>query len=165
MTRTPSVCHPEKRAYAADGRCRACAQKPDSAFAVIPHPTTAVQKRNAELQALYQATEQVEEYARLAKRIVHQHLPEYAFMHLQGAQIAAAKGDTRPAEWALSQVKAGKEGPVAEPPAKTAPETGVRVMIGIGLGNLPQGAVSAQIIDVPVGPNGASEASNGGEQH
>lgn len=105
--------------------------------------------RAAEIQVMAEAVQDIEELGRKARTILQTHLPQYALLHYQGAQIAASKGDTRPAEWALQAVKTPKGGAPVEPPAKTAPETGIKVFIGVGLGNMPAQAITAQVVELP----------------
>ena len=50
----------------------------------------------------------------------------YARLHYKGAKIAAAKGDTRPAEWALIHSRA------VQPVEKTVSSTNVGVQVYVG---------------------------------
>lgn len=69
-----------------------------------------------------------------ARDILHGNLDRYAELHQQGAAIAAAKGDTRPAEWALERTK------VVEKDTQSAVPTGFTVKIGVVLPGLGEGA-------------------------
>jgi hypothetical protein len=72
-----------------------------------------------------------------ARDIVHGNIEEYARLHLAGAKVAAEKGDTRPAEWAMERTK------VVEPKAQAAESKGLTVQIGVLLPNLGQSAMLA----------------------
>jgi hypothetical protein len=124
--RGKAVCHPTRSNFK-DGLCESCVNRE-----LIDKAVTAQQKKHFdnEIEALHHTVEFLEEITQKARRILQENLPGYAAMHFAGATIAAAQGDTRPAEWALTQVKAGKETPV-QPPAKTAPESGLKIFIGV----------------------------------
>jgi len=113
-----------------------------------------------EIEAAHLTVAQLEHTRDTARKFLASKQLEYAQMHLEGARTAASKGDTRPAEWALTHVKT--EGKTAvDPPAKDAAAgSGVRVFLGINIGGLPQEAVTAEIIPMEP-PLLNAEASNG----
>lgn len=138
----PAGCHPERETYAND-LCGVCY------FDATRVPVDP--KKKEERQALVAMHQQVTHLKNLyleAKAILRENLPRYAELHLTAAEIAAADGDARPAEWALQSIPGGKdEGPVATPPAKAGSvgEGGVKVFIGVKIGGLPeqQAAITA----------------------
>lgn len=152
--RKKALCH-TNRANFRDGQCKQCWNTANITAAVerIMPDATAVEKRNYghELEEAHRTVEYIENLGRQARRILEDNLPGYATMHFEGAKIAAADGDTRPAEWALSQVKAGKETPV-QPPAKTAAESGIRIFIGVQTNGEGQTKVEGKVIDVEATP-------------
>ena len=160
LARTSKVratCHPGR--YAADeaGNCRWCAQEKRT-HAVVEADAKSLTKaaraaRHQELLELHKQVEYVEGLGKTARAILQANLPEYAELHLQAAQEAAIKGDARPAEWALSQVKAGKEGQTVEPAAKTPSDSGVKVYVGINMGGIAAQSVPAiEVRGTPDGP-------------
>jgi hypothetical protein len=83
-----------------------------------------------------------------ARDIVHGNIEEYARIHLAGAKVAAEKGDTRPAEWAMERTK------VVDPKVQATESKGLTVQIGVLLPNLGTAATlssvagdTAQVID------------------
>jgi DNA-binding CsgD family transcriptional regulator len=100
-------------------------------------------------RALNRTAQTIRAYlAESARDIVHSNLEEYARLHLTAAGIAAAKGDSRPAEWAMERTK------VVEPKAQATENKGLTVQIGVLLPNLGTSASlslpagdSAQVID------------------
>ena len=89
-----------------------------------------------------------------ARDIINENLSEYARMHRAGAEIAAAKGDTRPAEWALERTK------VVEKDTQSAVPTGFAVKIGVVLPGLGEGArlgIQAGVDDKPIDINDIDE--------
>ncbi len=146
-----ALCHPTKANYL-DGQCKDCVNRAAITRAVeakMPHADDKLKKQYAnELTELHRSVEYIEGLGRQARGILEDNLPAYAAMHFEGAKIAAADGDTRPAEWALSQVKAGKETPV-QPPAKTAGESGIKIFIGVQMaGNGEPVEAGTKVIDV-----------------
>lgn len=56
---------------------------------------------------------------------------EYVELHFEGAQVAASKGDTGPAEWALSRiVEQGTRVVDSEKAGATGPSLNIGVMVG-----------------------------------
>lgn len=166
MGRTPSIvksdkatCHPGRKNYR-DGICRECygARKLPSSEFKLPKSLASLSKaERTELQELHRQAQILEEQAQLAGAYLQYHLPVYAKAHVEGALVAAAKGDTKPAEWALSHVKPPKGGsPVVEPPAKAPAESGIKVFVGVKVGALTgiQGASEhvVQISDADMSP-------------
>jgi hypothetical protein len=146
----PAACHPERETYA-DQLCGVCFFDRNR----LPPDPARAEERQA-LIALHQQAEHVTNLAKEAKAIVRQNLPRYAELHLTAAEIAASDGDARPAQWALESIPAGKEGPVATPPAKTtgAPgEGGFKVIIGINMGGMPQKTEEALVVDATPVPS------------
>jgi hypothetical protein len=65
-------------------------------------------------------------------------LPVYAALHLKAARIAAEKGDTRPMEWMLTHASVDAERAVdLQKGSADAPDSGVKVFIGVKVGGLP----------------------------
>lgn len=141
----PAHCHPDRELYA-NGLCGVCF------FDSTRVPVKAEDR--AERQALvelHKGVEYVVNLGKQAKAILRENLPRYAELHLTAAEIAAADGDARPAEWALESVIAGSEGPAATPPVKggTGGEGGVKVFIGIKMGGLPEEALQVTATSAP----------------
>src|SRR5690606_35160895 len=63
-----------------------------------------------------------------------QNLPTYARLHLEAATIAAAAGDARPAEWALSNLTSDGQRAVEITKAAAEGNSGVKVFIGVKVG-------------------------------
>jgi len=121
-----ALCH-RNRIAVADGLCQTCyvTNRPP-----LPVPVTP------------RLAKELLEEVRLSLR---EALPEYARLHLDAARISALRGDARPAEWALQTIKAGDE-PVVAPVAKDSVGGGVKVMIGVNLGGLPEGAKALPVV-------------------
>lgn len=73
----------------------------------------------------------IAEYKLEVRERIERNADKYASMHLSGARIAAAEGDTRPAEWALERA-----GIVKPPPKESADVGGIVVNVGIALPGL-----------------------------
>jgi hypothetical protein len=115
-----------------------------TAHGLIKQMERQVKRMDNEIDAAHREVQRMENTRDLARKILEQNLAAYANLHFEGATIAAEKGDTRPAEWALMHAKSeGKT--VVDPPAKLTPDTGVRVFVGVGLGALPPQSVQAEI--------------------
>lgn len=110
-----------------------------------------VQRLEHEVAAAHKVVEKMENSALLARKILERNLADYATMHYEGARVAAEKGDTRPAEWALTHAKVEGQAAV-EPPTKLSGDTGTRVLIGIRVGSMPTESLDAEIISVPDEP-------------
>jgi hypothetical protein len=52
-------------------------------------------------------------------------------LHMEGARIAAAEGNTKPTEWALERIAEGKDR-IVDPPAPTGP-TGPPPSLSVGI--------------------------------
>lgn len=129
---TRAVCHP-KRKHVKDGLCRECLLiNPKT----LPNKDKVARKQQRELMVLHENAKHVEEVFLEAKAILRENVPRYAELHLEAAEVAAEKGDSRPMEWALQHVK-GKDAPIVEPPAKEPVSSGVRVFVGINMGGVP----------------------------
>ena len=134
------ACH-KRRRYYADDLCEKCywakrgVRTPDIAQQV---ELTELHKVVAHLEFLHQS----------ARAIIAERLPMYAALHFDAALNAAREGDSRPIEWALTNVKAGKGvAPTVDPPAKSGPQdTGVKVFIGVNLGGP---ADAEKVIEMP----------------
>lgn len=136
--RKKALCHPRREHYQ-DGMCRKCFALEERPKGTAGMPVADIKKYN-ELVELHRSVEYVDKLAKTAHAILNENLVEYARLHLEAARIAAADGDSKPSEWALTHVKAGKgQKPVAEPPAKapSGGEGGVNVYIGLKLGEMP----------------------------
>lgn len=118
-----------------------------------------VKRMEHEIAAMHKTTEAMEATYATARQFLANKQFEYAQLHFEGAQVAAAKGDTRPAEWALTHVKAEGQS-VVEPPAKVAADTGVKVFLGIKIGGVPEDAMRVETISYESAPVLAAEANN-----
>lgn len=150
-----ALCHPSKP-HAGQGLCQACLERANAGEAMTKTTGARIARaRRTEILELHKSSEYVESLALQAKAILRERLPEYAELHWQAAQAAAEKGDARPTEWALSQVKTEK-GPVVDPPAKTPESGGVKVFVGIQMGGVPSAGLPAVTVDaqsMPETPN------------
>ncbi len=106
-----------------------------------------IKRMENEVEAARMVVERMENQVLVARKFLQDRLHEYAQLHFEGASVAAAKGDTRPAEWALTHAKIEGEA-VVEPPAKEAPDTGLKIYIGVPLAQLPASAIGDGVIDV-----------------
>jgi hypothetical protein len=142
QSRSVPSCHPDRR-YFAKGMCREC-------YGLVDRDsmTTLEKKQLNEMTELHRSVEYIEGLARQARAILESRLPAYADLHFHAAEVAALSGDSRPAEWALTHIKAGKE-EVVRPPAKTAPEAGVKVFIGVKIDGGQGEIVSAEALPEP----------------
>ena len=135
VKRTKALCHPNRKAVTGDGLCSACfvAQIRETQ----PNKKELVKLRHM-LVDLHKDAEYVKHLAKQAEAIVQSHLPDYAELHFEGAQVAALEGNTKPAEWALTHIKPGKdEKPIIEPQAKEqGPDSSVRVFVGVKVAGL-----------------------------
>lgn len=84
--------------------------------------------------------------------LLFERLPEYASVHFEGAKMAALKGDTRPAEWALTHIRRPGDTAVLEPPKKESEggSSGPRVIIGVQLGGITDGGHSSKPVNALV---------------
>jgi len=142
-----AVCHPQ-RTQVLRGLCKECYDTQPLAIRL---------KDAADVKALTKLQDDVkklESMTQEAKEILRKRLPDYARLHWMGAEIAAAKGDTRPTEWALQSVKEGKE-TVVDPPQKTAPAeggAGVKVFIGFNVSGLQKTNDASNVVDADSAP-------------
>lgn len=144
-----ATCHPNRKKVCAEGLCRACFTQ-QMVHHQQPSPEAITQFRT-DLVSLHQNVAYVKSLAVQAEAILHEHLPDYAEMHVEGAREAASKGDTRPAEWALTRLKPKGVKSVVEPEAKDqGPDNSVRVIIGVKVGGLPVDGLSAQVVNADV---------------
>lgn len=134
-----AACHPKRRAVNADLMCRPCLEK------------RLARANNSDLtpeKALERVKQEgVERLGDKTRAFMQVNQPEYARLHLEATRVASAKGDARPAEWALTNIRTG-DNPVVTPPAASGGSGGVRVLIGVQLGGLPPGT-QAQAITIP----------------
>jgi hypothetical protein len=130
--RNEPACHPERPMFEKSGLCRECYLGGEAAKNLSFEEALKLAKKYSDPTTRAIIKEQA-----LATLI--QHLPDYARCHVEAAKIAAAKGDARPAEWALTTIKAAGDTAVLEPPAKVAPagDGGVKILIGVPLGGAP----------------------------
>lgn len=130
--------------------------------ATLPAPLRQMQREvkrmENEVDAAHRVVDKLENTAQTARKILEQNLAAYATLHYEGAVVAASKGDTRPAEWAL--VHAKSQGQAAVDPPKTQPDTGTKVFIGIKVGAMPLGQGTAEIISVEDGAEVPLEVTN-----
>ena len=82
-----------------------------------------------------------------AKAILRENLPRYAELHLTAAEIAASNGDSKPMEWALTAIKGEKGERVVEPPKADGGGGGIKVMIGVQIGGVPQIGATTEVVD------------------
>jgi hypothetical protein len=90
----------------------------------------------------------VKEEREIARRRIEMNQARYAELHMAGAEIAAAKGDTRSCEWALTH------GRSIEPVKGDNGATGVVVQIGVvlpGCGT-PSGSPTVAVRSLPGSP-------------
>lgn len=130
---TRAVCHP-KRPHVEKGLCRQCLLADEKNAPVGSNKL--VRKRQFELMEMHKNAEHIASLYDETKAIMRDNAPKYAELHYQAAAAAAEKGDSRPAEWALQNVKM-KDAPVIDPPAKEPVTSGVRVFVGINMGGVP----------------------------
>jgi hypothetical protein len=138
----PAVCHPTREAHAED-LCAVCWFDTQRLLAAERVPKTALELRQKHaLITLHQEVERVVELGRIAKATLRENLPRYAELHLTAAEVAAANGDARPAEWALQAVKGEKGERVVDPPkAENTGGGGIKILIGVNMGGLPAATV------------------------
>jgi hypothetical protein len=142
-----ALCHPTREAHK-DKLCAVCFfdQKRLAEGARAPKSALEVQQRQ-ELMTLHAQVQHVTALAKEAKAILRENLPRYAELHMTAAEVAAANGDAKPMEWALTAIKGEKGERVVDPPKTEAGGAGIRVMIGVQIGGLPTGAGTAEVID------------------
>lgn len=143
------TCHPNREIYAHE-LCAVCYF--DQRRAAGEEAITALEKKlRNELVELHRATEHVVNLGRQAKAIVRENLPRYAELHLTAAEVAASKGDSKPAFEMLSGMKMpGDVGHIVDPPKKDTAPQGVQVFIGVKMGGIPEAAqiaATAQVTD------------------
>ncbi len=137
----PAACHPDRETFK-DGNCAVCHFDRNR----VPVDETRRDERQA-LVKLHQEVSAVVNLGKQAKAILRDNLPRYAELHLTAAEVAAADGDARPAQWALESVIAGSEGRAAEPPVKggSLGEGAIKIIIGVNMGGMP--APTAEIVE------------------
>jgi len=89
-----------------------------------------------------------------AKALLHQHAEEYARLHMKGARVAARRGDTRPADWALLHTRTVD--PVSKEGESGSPRVVVQVgfaLPGLGVGAQQLAASNADAADSVLGPS------------
>lgn len=134
-----AVCHRKRRAVNADLLCRPCLNK---------RLMRAERSDLSPEQALERVqTQGVEKIADKVRAFMQANQPEYARLHLEATRVAAAKGDAKPAEWALTNIRTG-DNPIVSPPKDGGGGGGIKVMIGVQIGGLPPG-VQTQAITIP----------------
>lgn len=143
-----ALCHPNRKKKTEDGLCAPCAV----AERRVTDLATRDQKRQlrADLAKLHETVEYVEQLGKQARAILEENAAEYAELHIEGARIAALDGNTKPAEWALTHLKMGKEKPIIEPAQRESEgdDSGVRVFIGVKVAGLAPGE-SVTVVDAP----------------
>lgn len=140
--RTPT-CHPDRVQLGETGLCHECYMGRHAKQLDVREALALIEKHGdpAEVARLRET----------ALAILQENLPEYARIHMEGAKMAALKGDTKPAEWALTTIKNGQAAPVVEPPTKVAPGTGgVKVIVGVNLGGITPGAAPSNVVEADV---------------
>lgn len=101
----------------------------------------------------------IKEEQEYARAVIQRNAFRYAELHVQGAEIAAARGDTRPAEWGLLHGRAVE-------PVKGQDNNGPSVIVQIGVvlpgmggelpqitTNLPTAALEAEVVHVEEAPS------------
>jgi hypothetical protein len=146
----PATCHPGRPAHL-DGLCAVCwFDNREKALATAgPRELTGKEKeRRRELVAMHQKVSHLGTLYKEAQAILRENLPRYAELHLTAAEVAAANGDARPSEWALSSARGPKGERIVEPPAKDAGTggSGVKIVIGINMGAMPE--ATAEVTEV-----------------
>jgi len=130
----PATCHPTRETYM-DGMCGVCYFDNRR----VPTDPKRLEERK-ELVRLHQDVARVDQLAKEAKAILKENLPRYAELHLTAAEVAAADGDARPAEWAL-QANMGGEPVAKSPKASEGAGGGVKIYIGVKVGGIPEDLV------------------------
>lgn len=158
-----ALCHPHRGMWS-DGLCEPCCRVRDRALAPInrllgeslDNPIKMSDREG--ILELHKSVEYVRGLARAADAILKHHLPRYAELHLQAAEVAAKDGDARPAQWALENIKPGPgekaviDAPKLGPGGRDSGPGGVQVFVGIALGQVPASASTAQVVDVKATP-------------
>lgn len=156
------LCHPRREFYA-DSLCKECfdvrdfmlsGQLPEGADTSMAAKLRRMMRSAEFVEGLARAAATMQAnmagFAKVAKMILETGLPEYAQLHMQAARAAAEEGDSKPMEWALTHLKPGGQSvvePVAKAPSNASER--VQVMIGVQLGNVPTGAVTATVVEIP----------------
>jgi hypothetical protein len=78
----------------------------------------------------------VKELLKTAREVIRERIGEYVDIHLVGAKVAALKGDTRPAEWALENLDVDGER-VVTAPNKNPPQVAPTFNLGFMIGGIP----------------------------
>lgn len=144
-----ALCHPDRlEKKKGSGLCEACTLGAKKARALrSPEEVKQLQI----LAAMEGELTHLQTLTRAARAIVRERLPDYARLHYRAAEIAASRGDARPSEWALTAVQTPADGATIQPPAvaKAAGDGGIRVLIGVNMGGLPQEslAITSESID------------------
>lgn len=76
------------------------------------------------------------ELLQTAREVIRERIGEYVDIHLVGAKVAALKGDTRPAEWALENLDVDGER-VVTAPNKNPPQVAPTFNLGFVIGGIP----------------------------
>lgn len=79
----------------------------------------------------------VKDIMRTAKSALQQAVGEYVEIHKVAAKVAAMKGDSRPAEWALENIAVEGER-VVDPPQKNLPPAAPTFNLGFVIGGMPR---------------------------
>ncbi len=131
-----ATCHPG-RAEVSQGLCRWCLEKRiNRADRAALTPEKALEKVVAEGE---------DTVGKKTRAYMLANLPEYASLHLEATRIAALAGDAKPAEWALSHIKAGDQAIVPPAAKEGSGGSGIKVLIGVQLGGLPPGIAQTAI--------------------
>lgn len=129
-------CHPERKQVGRTGLCHECYVGGDGAKQLSLQDALKIAEKHADPRIGAALQEQ-------ALAILLDHLPEYARLHLQAAQAAAMKGNSAPAEWALTTIRKAGEAAVVEPAQKAgaaaAGGDGPRILIAVKLGGVTDG--------------------------
>jgi hypothetical protein len=140
--------HPEREGNAA-GYCSEC-------WAVFREESGLDPDGNIEWDQIQERLMQLVEDPDQRKRVLNRRikalkakmvlmLPTYAKLHLEATKVAAAKGDARPAEWALGQVALDGERVVEGTKGGESTGGGVKVVIGVKFGGLPPSTVGFEV--------------------
>jgi hypothetical protein len=143
-----ATCHPGREEFV-DGLCGVCYYDMKRLAENERPPANALELyQKHKLTKLHEDVKRIEALLLSAKAIVRENMPRYAELHMIATEVAASKGDARPAEWALSSVKGEKGERAVEPPkAEASAGAGVKVIIGVQMGCLPTTGGTAEVID------------------
>lgn len=143
-----ATCHPGRERHSDSGLCAVCFFDQKRLLDGARAPKTALElAQRQELMSLHKQVEHVVNLGKEAKAILRENLPRYAELHLTAAEVAAANGDSKPMEWALTAIKGEKGERVVEPVKADGAGTGIKIMIGVQVGGIPAAIATSEPID------------------